>query len=588
MEASGAPVLSTPAEHIFEAPVPITQAGTRLSDEQLYVQYEIRRTVNEIRNGKWKRVALQFPDDMLGDAPRVCENLKKDLKTERKADAAKAIEEATERITKVAIEDETEVDVARQGSKPQDAVDEEEHLTILGDTSYGACCVDEVAAEHCSAEVVVHYGRSCLSPTARLPVIYVFTTRSLDHESTVATFKATYPDLQEKVVLMADIPFQHHVPELERILKEREGYTNVHATEILHNPSSPLPNRTVPEEISSDPSALANFSIFHISDPPTSLLLTLSSRVSRVHILPTKNTAGSPSPQALQTNTTAALRRRYALLIKVATAPIIGILINTLSVKNYMTALSHCQDLIAAAGKKSYTFVVGKLNAAKIANFSEVEGWVVIGCWESSLIESSDFYRPIVTPFELEMAMMNDKERVWGGEWVSDFGALLARDQEKKAIAAAAGPVAEDEDASVASANAKNASDDDPYANVSSDDEPPEFDLRTGRYVSHSRPMGRPKASGNNSAAVDKTTSDAKPKASSSLIQRTKGEIASVNGAASPGAEYLRSQRTWQGLGSDYAIEYERDENGKIRGAAMEEGRAGVARGYAVAEDKEG
>jgi diphthamide biosynthesis protein 2 len=41
-------------------------------------------------------------------------------------------------------------------------------------------------------------------------------------------------------------------------------------------------------------------------------------------------------------------------------------------------------------------------------------------------------------------------------------------------------------------------------------------------------------------------------------------------------------------LGGDYAIEYERDENGKIRGAAMEEGRAGVARGYAVAEDKEG
>lgn len=586
MEASGAPVLSTPAEHIFEAPVPITEAGSTLSDEQLYVQYEIRRTVKEIRSGKWKRVALQFPDDMLGDAPRVCENLKKDLKAERKVETAKAIEGVTEEIAKVAIEDEVEIDVARKASKPQDTEDEEEHLTILGDTSYGACCVDEVAAEHCSADVVVHYGRSCLSPTARLPVIYIFTTRSLDHEGTVATFKATYPDLQEKVVLMADIPFQHHVPELERILKEREGYSNVHATEILHDPSSPLPNRTVPEEISSNTSALANFSIFHISDPPTSLLLTLSSRVSRVHILPTNNTAGSSSASALQTNTTAALRRRYALLIKVATAPIIGILINTLSVKNYMTALSHCQDLIAAAGKKSYTFVVGKLNAAKIANFSEVEGWVVIGCWESSLIESSDFYRPIVTPFELEMAMTNDKERVWGGEWVSDFGALLARDQEKKAAAAAAGPVAQDEDVA---ANANNASDDDPYANVSSDDEPPEFDLRTGRYISHSRPMGRPKATVNSSAAAtDKTTPEAKPKPSSSLIQRTKGELASVNGAVSPGAEYLRSQRTWQGLGSDYAIEYERDENGKIRGATMEEGRAGVARGYAVAEDKEG
>ena len=578
MEASGAPVLSTPAEHIFEAPVPLTESGSTLSDEQLYVQYEIRRTVSEIRSGKWKRIALQFPDDMLGDAPRVCENLKKDLKNERKADATKAIEGVTEGVAKVTVEDELEVDVAGHGKTEEK--DEEEHLTILGDTSYGACCVDEVAAEHCAAEVVVHYGRSCLSPTARLPVIYVFTTKALDLEGTVSTFQATYSDLHEKVVLMADIPFQHHITELQRRLKG-QGYTNVHETTILHNPASPLPNRTVPDEIQSNPEALREFSIFHISDPPASLLLTLSSRVSRVHILPTDTTA---SPRALQTNTTAALRRRYALLTKVATAPIIGILINTLSVKNYMTALQHCQELIAAAGKKSYTFVVGKLNAAKIANFSEVEGWVVIGCWESSLVESSDFYRPIVTPFELEMAMTDDKERVWGGEWVSDFGALLLRDEEKKAAAAANGAAPED----VTETSTSN--DDDPYADASSDDEPPEFDLRTGRYVSHSRPMGRAKtktSTSNGTNAADSSASTSS-KPSSSLIHRTKGEMASVNGVASPGAEYLRSQRTWQGLGGDYAIEYERDENGKIRGAAMEEGRAGVARGYAVAEDKEG
>lgn len=579
MEASGAPLLSTPAEHIFEPPVPLTEAGSTLSTEQLYVQYEIRRTVNEIRNGKWKRVALQFPDDMLLDAPRVCENLKKDLKNERKANAAKAVEGVTEGIAKVGIEEELEVDVAGHDTKSRE--DEEEHLTILGDTSYGACCVDEVAAEHCDAEVVVHYGRSCLSPTARLPVIYVFTTKSLDLESTVATFQTTYPDLGEKVVFMADIPFQHHVPELQRKLKEH-GYTNVHETTILHNPSSPLPNRTVPEEVQSNPEALRDFSVFHISDPPSSLLLTLSSRVSSVHILPTNTKASS---RAVQTNTSAALRRRYALLTKVATAPIIGILINTLSVKNYMTALQHCQELIAAAGKKSYTFVVGKLNAAKIANFSEVEGWVVIGCWESSLIESSDFYRPIVTPFELEMAMTDDKERVWGGEWVSDFGALLLRDVEKKSKAAATGGAEEN-----GATEAPESNEDDPYADASSDDEPPEFDLRTGRYVSHSRPMGRSSTKTNTANGSDaaEPSSQKAAKASSSLIHRTKGEIASVNGTASPGAEYLRSQRTWQGLGSDYAIEYERDENGKIRGAAMEEGRAGVARGYAVAEDKEG
>ncbi len=47
---------------------------------------------------------------------------------------------------------------------------------ILADTSYGGCCVDEVAAKHVDADLVVHYGHACLSATARLPVIYVFTS----------------------------------------------------------------------------------------------------------------------------------------------------------------------------------------------------------------------------------------------------------------------------------------------------------------------------------------------------------------------------------------------------------------------------
>jgi diphthamide biosynthesis protein 2 len=63
------------------------------------------------------------------------------------------------------------------------------------------------------------------------------------------------------------------------------------------------------------------------------------------------------------------------------------------------------------------------------------------------------------------------------------------------------------------------------------------------------------------------------------------GEIASINGQASPGAEYLRSQRTWTGLGSDFEIRYDEEENG--RGAVVEEGRAGVARGYTVGEEGE-
>jgi diphthamide biosynthesis protein 2 len=244
-----------------------------------------------------------------------------------------------------------------------------------------------------------------------------------------------------------------------------------------------------------------------------------------------------------------------------------------------MAALQHCQELISRAGKKSYVFVVGKVNAAKLANFSEIGGWVVIGCWESSLLESKDFYRPVITPFELEIALKGDEERVWGSEWIGDFAALLKGDGEVDAAPTRAGPN-----------QVEDGQHNGNWDEQASDDEPPDFDLRTGQYVSRTRPMGRPKSSTGlddtvPSGSTPVSGSPAPP--SSALVQRAKGDVATINGTLSPGAEFLRSKRTWQGLGSDHEIAYERDEDGKIRGAAMEEGRSGVAKGYAVGDDAE-
>ncbi|KAK1000325.1 Diphthamide biosynthesis protein 2 [Friedmanniomyces endolithicus] len=581
MATTSAPILSTPAEHIFEDPTPaVLVAQAKLSDEQLYLQYEIKRTVGEIREGRWKRIALQFPDEMLVDAPRVFERLREDLKAERRRARQSRVpaqsEEVSDSLPGLTLDD-NHINAAHL--KPGvDDEDSEERLCILADTSYGACCVDEIAAEHVDAEVVLHYGRSCLSPTARLPVIYVFTSKPLDIDEAVASFQQTYPAKDEKVCLMADIPYHHNLPALtSRLLAQ--GYTNLFQPAIIHDPSSLLPNRTLPPDVHQHGAErLKEYAIFHISTPPTSLLL-LSSRVRSIHILSTS--LSSPptqdsSPLSASTSSTL-LRRRYALLTQLTTAPIIGILINTLSVSSYLSALTHCQNLITSAGKKYHVFVVGKVNAAKMANFSEIGGWVVIGCWENNLVEEDGggkgFWRPVVTPFELEVALMGDGERVWGGEWVGDFGTLLGRAQGRGrgvGVEASAGEMAEEDGATG-----------DWDEQASDEDEPPEFDLRTGRYVSHSRPMGRPT---NRALATSSSNDPMNTTASLALIARnTQTNLATINGALSPAAEFLKSSRTWQGLGSDYKeIAYERDEDGGIRGAGMEEGRHGVARGYVV------
>jgi diphthamide biosynthesis protein 2 len=52
--------------------------------------------------------------------------------------------------------------------------------------------------------------------------------------------------------------------------------------------------------------------------------------------------------------------------------------------------------------------------------------------------------------------------------------------------------------------------------------------------------------------------------------------LTGINGIASPGAEFLRTGRSWQGLGTDFDNE---------QSTAVEPGRSGIARGYTAGED---
>ena len=547
------PVLSTSDTHIFEKSVPPDSAQpSKYLDEEIYTIYEVQRTAAEIKQGKWHIVALQFPDEMLQDAPRVFEALQNELKIAH--DNLLSAESSMSKVPDPSV-----------GPR----VPLRERLYILADTSYGACCVDEIAAEHVDADVVVHYGRACLSPTARLPVIHVFTHQYLDHQMALKSFENIYANKDEKVILMADVTYANHLHNLGKMLKER-GYFNIYVTAILHDPSSPIPNRTVPLDVQSDVSVLKSWQLFHISNPPQSLLLTLSSRLSAIYIYPTSYSDNLSSNRPLLATTTQALRRRYALLTSLNTVSVFGILINTLSIKNYLHIVEHVKQMIRAAGKKSYTFVVGKVNAAKVANFSEIGGWVVIGCWESSLIESKDFWKPVITPFELELALKSDEERVWSGEWRGDFQEMLDR-------SAADSHSPDGRKTPQRNSHRSEGEDENNGTGSESESEPPEFDLRTGRYISHSRPTRSSRHPVTKKSGNDDSNSPTLGQ--SSLIRRAENGLTLVGGEFSPGADFLRSKRTWKGLGSDFEIAYE--ESGKEMGGAIEEGRSGIPRGYA-------
>ena len=549
-QVASAPVLSTPDNHILTEIEPIKHAepSSSLTEEQFEIRYEIDRTIKEIRAQGWKRIALQFPDHMLNHSARVVQLLSRGL-----AGRSRPLTRAPET---------TEITDLRIASLSLDSDIQPVRLTILADTSYGSCCIDEIAAEHVEAEAVIHYGRACLSPTARLPVLHIFTYNELNQAAAIEAFLDAFPTRGAKVILTADIPYASHVHGVTESLS-RLGYTTVFAADIVRNPSSLVPNRTVPQEILDHPERLSEWHIYHIHEPPTALLLNLSSKVRSIRIFTPELASATNNAQAQEVNTSMVLRRRYALVTSMNTVSTWGILINTLSVKNYLHVVDHVKNQIAEAGKKSYLFVVGKLNAAKVANFSEIGGWVVIGCWESSLIDSRDFFKPILTPFELELALATDESRVWTGAWQSDFEGVLDYAQSHGEFKVVSGNGDGKED---------DGHKDERDMHSDEESEPPEFDLRTGRYVSQSRPMSRPEAMNRRVEANGQKDSNA-------LTRRMNGEIVGVNGVASPAAEFLAQKRTWKGLGSDFQVKYDDEEE---EGSLIEEGRSGVARGYAV------
>ena len=65
----------------------------------------------------------------------------------------------------------------------------------------------------------------------------------------------------------------------------------------------------------------------------------------------------------------------------------------------------------------------GKINPAKLLNFPEIDVFVLVACPENSLLDSKILFKPVVTPYELELALVEGRE--WTGKYSADFRDLL-------------------------------------------------------------------------------------------------------------------------------------------------------------------
>nr|XP_004672570.2 2-(3-amino-3-carboxypropyl)histidine synthase subunit 2 isoform X1 [Jaculus jaculus] len=362
---------SSPAEAALqrEAGVP----GLRTPPADLDRVYELERVVAFVRDLGCQRVALQFPDQLLGDAGAV----------------AARLEETT-------------------GSK----------MFILGDTAYGSCCVDVLGAEQAGAQALVHFGSACLSPPARqLPVTFVFGRRSVALELCAKAFETLNPDPTAPVVLLSEPACAHALESLATLLRLR--YQDL----LISSPALPLPVGSAspqPEPLERfgryfplvPGRCLEEYGAFYVGSCHDSPGPDLDPDLSRLLLgWPPGRPFFSCCPDTGQTQDESAragrlrARRRY-LVERARDAHVVGLLVGTLGVAQHREALAHLRKLTQASGKRSYVLALGRPTPAKLANFPEMDVFVLLACPLGALVPqpSGGFFRPVLAPCELEAA----------------------------------------------------------------------------------------------------------------------------------------------------------------------------------------
>ncbi|KAJ3151843.1 Diphthamide biosynthesis protein 2 [Irineochytrium annulatum] len=466
--------------------------------------FEHHRVLATIAAGSFFKVALQFPDELLHVSAAVAGTL-----------------------------------TGRCNADPSLAG---RQFFILADTTYGSCCADEVAAEHVQADFIVLYGRSCLSRSRKLPVLHVFGKAHFDVSACVESLAGC---LQIKpgesaVALVLDTMYYHLAEDVRRGLTERgvdvllnviemdverlqtglanggdgDGSGHLASSVRRHFEKSDKHDvSTVPIlYVGQDSMALSNLLLtngkneFYRYDPDTRSVTDEKKSMNRI------------------------MMRRYALMQKARDADVIGIVVGTLGV-----------------GMKPYLIAVGKPNPAKLGNFLEIDAFVLVACPENSLLDSRDFLRPIVTPFELELALSPDT-RDWGGDYITDLALLAPRlkeDCEAEMVRRGPGGGEDEEDDGV------------------------HFSLASGRMKTETRYATLMDAGDAVDAAADAIGGLA--------IERRHDGSVSKFVVSSAAADYLNNRRTFKGLEATAPREVE----------LATEGRSGVASGYSAEREEE-
>ncbi|MED6204556.1 hypothetical protein PIB30_010107 [Stylosanthes scabra] len=281
-----------------------------------------------------------------------------------------------------------------------------ERCYVLGDVTYGACCVDDFSAAALSADLLIHYGHSCLVPidSTTIPCLYVFVDIKIDVSHLIDTVKLNLESRAENIVLAGTIQFASAIraskPELEK-----SGFR------VLVPQSKPLSAGEVLGCTAPKVSLTDSFS----ENPENSVLVFVADGRFHLEAIMIAN----PGIRAfrydpyigklfLEEYDHVGMKesRKGAILRAREEARNWGVVLGTLGRQGNPKILERLEKKMKEKGLVYTVFLMSEISPARIALFEDsVDAWIQIACPRLSIDWGDAFAKPVLNPFEAEIAL---------------------------------------------------------------------------------------------------------------------------------------------------------------------------------------
>ncbi|KAL9126708.1 MAG: hypothetical protein Q9217_004288 [Psora testacea] len=314
--------------------------------------FEIHKTIHRIRTSGSKKIALQMPEGLLLFATTISDILSRFCP-------------GTETF-------------------------------IMGDVTYGACCIDDYTARALGCDLLVHYAHSCLIPVdvTKIKTLYVFVDISIDTTHLLATIERNF-EVGKTIALVGTIQFNATLHSLKPVL-ERAGF-KVLIPQITPLSKGEILGCTSPR-LSNDAADLILYlgdGRFHLE---SAMIHNPSLPAYRYDPYSRKLTRERYDHEEMHD-----LRRSAIRMAKKAQKW--GIILGSLGRQGNPHTMKMIEDTLHQRGISCVNILLSEIYPGKLALMDDVDCWVQIACPRLSIDWGYAFPKPLLTPYEALVAL---------------------------------------------------------------------------------------------------------------------------------------------------------------------------------------